>query len=279
MRKLLKANFSRLWRSKLFYLGILAVATQVAFTLINNLYYKDLWGLTDLTATNLIFSGTYYLPIVVAAFVSFYVGVEHSDKTLRNKLIVGHGHLTIYLASLISCTVAVLMMYVLGSALVIAVGAPLLGGFSGVAHELVLQILCSFLSVAALASLMTLCGMLIPSKAAGAIVAILLAVALVFFITPKLSQMLMENETLGGWSYEDEDGNIHEVPERPNPKYLKEFSRTAVQFLHDLLPTGQLGSFGEKPPAQLWKYPLYAVLFIGMTTAGGVILFRRKDLK
>ena len=279
MRKLLSANFARLWRSKLFYLGILAVAADVAYTLSNNFHYKEIWGLTDLTATNLIFAGTYYLPLALAAFVSFYLGTDYGDKTLRNKLIAGHGRVSIYLASLISCTVATLMIYVLGSAPVIAVGAPLLGGFSGRVGVLILQILCSLLSVVALASLLTLCGMLIQSKTVGVIVSVLLVVALVFFVTPKLSQMLMEAETIGGWSYEDEDGNVHEVPEQQNPKYLTGASRAVVQFLHDLLPTGQLESFGEEPPKHLWRYPLYAALVTGAATAVGMVCFRRKDIK
>ena len=72
---------------------------------------------------------------------------------------------------------------------------------------------------------------------------------------------------------------MHEIPDRPNPKYLTGVSRAVVQFLHDLLPTGQLESFGEEPPAHLWKYPLYAALLTGATTAAGVWVFRRKDLK
>ena len=109
MKCLLCSEFRRLWRSKLFYLGALTVALEALYALINNLYYKTLWDL-DLTGTNLLFMGMTVLPLAAAVFIAFFASADHGDHTVRNKVIVGHGRVQIYLARSIVCAVAVLLM-------------------------------------------------------------------------------------------------------------------------------------------------------------------------
>ena len=171
-------------------------------------------------------------------------------------------------------------MYVAGSGLVIAIGAPLLGGFSGVPYVLILQILCSCLTVVALMAVLLLCAMLITNRAVGVVVSILIAVGLVFLITPELDNMLSAPEMIGGWSY-TVNGVLYEVPVQPNPDYLSGFGRVLAQFLHDLLPTGQLYQYGgsEILPCDLALFSLYSVLLIALTAVVGIFFFKRKDLK
>lgn len=282
MRNLLSSGFSRLWRSKLLYLGTLAVAASVAYTLINNLYYKSLWGLTDLTATNLIFAGVEVLPVAIAALVALFIGTDHGDHTLRNKLIVGHGRAAVYFSNLIVCTAAALLMYAVGSGVVIAIGAPLLGGFSGTAHVLLLQILSSLLSVAALTALLVLPATLIPGRAVSVLTVLLLALALTLLVTPVLSSVLDVPETIGGFELTYGDGTTQWVEEKPNPEYLTGFKRQTVQFLHEFLPTGQLTEYGKEEarlPDGFWRLPLYAVLSLVASTATGIAIFKRQNLK
>ena len=66
MRNLLRANFSRLWKSKALWL---CAAGAFAFS---------------------------------AAFLSLFLGVEYQDGTLRNKIIAGHARWKVYAASLLS---------------------------------------------------------------------------------------------------------------------------------------------------------------------------------
>ena len=278
MRNLLRSEFQRLWRSKLFYLGVLAVAVEVLYALINNLYYKALWGL-DLTATNLLFMGTSALPLAMAVFISFFVSVDHGDKTIRNKLIAGHSREHVYLAKLTVCGVAALLMHVVGAGAVIAVGAPLLGGFSDMTRSCILQLCFSLFSVIALCALLVLIGMLVQHRAVAMLAIVLCVIALQFLVTPMLYKALNEEEVLGGYSYTDHEGIVHEVPEQDNPQYPKGAKRVLLQTAHDILPTGQLLSFGGEDIKNLLLYPVYSVAFGGITTLCGVYFFRRRDLK
>lgn len=282
MRNLLSSGFSRLWRSKLLYLGTLAVAASVAYTLINNLYYKSLWGLTSLTATNLLFAGVEVLPIAIAAFAALFIGTDHGDRTLRNKLIVGHSRAAVYLSNLIVCTAAALLMYTVGSGVVIAIGAPLMGGFSGTAAALLPQMLASLLSVAALTALAVLPAMLISHRAASVLSVLLIVLALALLVTPALSTVLDVPETIGGMQIINPDGTTHVIEEQPNPGYLTGFKRQTVQFLHEFLPTGQLAEYGKEEarlPDGFWRLPLYAVLSLVASTAAGIAVFKRQNLK
>ncbi len=278
MKRLLCFEFRRLWKSKLFYLGILAVALEVLYALINNLYYKSLWNL-QLTGTNLLFMGTLVLPIVMAVFIAFFVSVDHGDKTVRNKVIAGHSRVYIYLAKLITCAVAALLMYVVGSGVVIAVGGPLLGGFSDITASLILQMLCSLLSVVALSSLLLLFGMLIQNRPVAMIATLLCVIALQFLVLPAISGTLNAPETVGGFTYLDGDGVLHEIPEQPNPEYPTGGKRVLLQAVCDILPMGQLFSYGGEQIKNLALYPVYGIAFCCITAFGGAWGFCRRDLR
>lgn len=278
MRNLLRAELRRLWRSKLLYVGMLAVAATVLHALINNLYYKKLWNL-ELTGTNLLFVGTAVLPLAMAIFIAFFVSEDHGDHTVRNKVIMGHGKGRIFLAKLIVCSVASLLMYVIGSGAVIAVGAPLLGGFPDMTVSLALQMLCSLLSVVALSSLLLLFGMLIQSRPIAVIATLLCVIVLQFLVVPALFNTLSAPETVGGFSYTDGEGVLHEIPERPNPEYPTGAKRVLLQTVYEILPIGQLFSYGGEQIKDLALYPVYGIVFCCFTTLWGALVFRRRDLK
>ncbi len=278
MRNLLRSEFQRLWKSKLFYLGIAAVALEVLYTLINNLYYKSLWDL-ELTGTNLLFSGTMALTLAMSVFISFFVSVDHGDRTVRNKVIAGHSRVCIYFAKLIICAAAALLMYVVGSGVIIAVGGPLLGGFPDMSLSLVWQLLCSVLSVIALCAFLLLFGMLIQNRPVAVVATLLCVLALQFWLAPMASGGLSNPEMLGGYTYTDSDGVVHEVPEQPNPYYPTGAKRVLMQFCSDALPTGQLYSYGGEKPKNLAIYPLYGIIFCCISVLGGMLVFQRRDLK
>ena len=49
--------------------------------------------------------------LVAAILTSMFIGSEYSDGTIRNKLVVGHSRMRIYLANLIVCSVACVLIF------------------------------------------------------------------------------------------------------------------------------------------------------------------------
>ena len=170
MSKLLRSDFKRLWRSKLLYIGIIFVAMSVGHALINNIYYLDIMKELEIPLDNLLFMGTPVIGFAMAVFTSIFIGTEYSDGTMRNKVIVGNSRLSIYLSHFIITTLAAVIMLVVGSAVVISIGAFWMGGLVTSPTILLPQILCCLLAVVALNALYVLLAMLIPSRAVGVVV-------------------------------------------------------------------------------------------------------------
>ena len=92
MRNLLRANFSRLWKSKALWLCAAgAFAFSAAFLL--GLRADPEGGTTLDEAFGQVFP---FLPLLYAAFLSLFLGVEYQDGTLRNKIIAGHARWKVY---------------------------------------------------------------------------------------------------------------------------------------------------------------------------------------
>ena len=108
MRKLLSANFSRLWKSKTFWFLLTAL-----FALCLALSLDKIWQVRSLLAAGYaraidkrLFSEAPYIGAFQAVFISFFLGTEYSDGTIRNKLVVGHQRGHIFLSNFIVCLAA-----------------------------------------------------------------------------------------------------------------------------------------------------------------------------
>lgn len=113
MRKLLRANFYSLRKSRALWL---CMAGAFVFSAFFMLRFSS--GDETYTLDSLFMQAFPFLPILHAAFVSLFLGTEYQDGTLRNKLIVGHSRLKVYAASLVSSVVgcfAIVLAWALGS--------------------------------------------------------------------------------------------------------------------------------------------------------------------
>ena len=97
MRKLLSANFSRLWRSKFFSFVLLTAALMSGLLLFVN-QFNSASSIKYMDFP--FFSQFIYNPVIFAAFITLFLGTEYSDGTLRNKLSIGHSRGSVYAANL-----------------------------------------------------------------------------------------------------------------------------------------------------------------------------------
>ena len=277
MRNLLSAGFVRLWRSKMFWLSCLFVAATTVIAIWTRYNERVQYGYSS----NLDSAFSYcvlFIAILIPIVCALFIGVEYADGTIRNKVACGHNRGSVYLSSLILCSVGSLIMCTAAVVPGLCVGLPLLGGFNMDWTRAILFFIGVYTLSLLWSALFTLLAMLVSNRAVSVVAAMLLSLALLA-AGAYLEGRLEAAPTIQGFTV-IVDGEVYEGEEYPNPAYLPEGPlRDAIQFLSDFTPGGQtLQHVNQraKRPEVLIAYD--AVLFV-LSTAAGLFLFRRKDLK
>ena len=185
MRKLLRANGSRLLRDRAFWLlAALMAALGASMAVVNAVHARqdgEIWTM-DYT----LFIYVILAPILASVFTALFIGNEHSSGAMRNKLIAGHRRGCIYLADLlVSCCagICLCLVFALPQA---GLGLLLKGEWKAAPAELALYIGLTFA---------------------------------LLFAGVYISSTLEEPEYLAAYSY-TENGVTVEEPEQKNPHYI-----------------------------------------------------------
>lgn len=277
MNKLLAANFSRMLKNEMFWMGIIFMVGMGILLPVS--HYRSMMedGYT-MKIDNGFFAGAVYIGTAMSIFCSLFVGTEYSDGTIRNKIVAGQKRTVIYLSNLITCVVAGGLMCAASFLTYLCVGLPLLGTFEGESKTVVLLVLCVFILSAAYSAIFTLVAMLNQNKAIVAVICILSAFVLMFsgtYITSRLN----EPEMRDSYTYMDDTGNIVIDEAQPNPYYIGGTKREVYEALLDFLPGGQSIQIANQSAEKPWLLMLYSGIIIAGATGAGLLLFRKKDLK
>lgn len=269
---LLRSNFYRLWRSAAFRVSVLVMAAAAVFELAVSYPHRAQPGILD----NRYMIFVLMSGVVLSAFCSLFVGAEYSDGAIRNKIAAGHSRAAVYLANLLTCAAAgvlVCLGYILP---ITAAGIPLLGGFVLPLPSLLWFTLCAFLMTASLCAVFTLISLLYPNRAAAAILCISLAYFLLF-LGIYLNSRLTEQAVIPAREY-IENGQILVREAMPNPSYVRGIKRTIFEVLYNLpgCQAVQLIATSASCPLRL---PLVSLGAIAVSTGAGLALFRRMNLK
>lgn len=271
MCKLLRAHFYRLRRSRALWLCMAA-----AFALSALFQLRIGADNESMNTLDVIFLQVFpFLPILHAAFISLFLGVEYQDGTLRNKLIAGHSRGTVYAAYLlvsIAGCFAILLAWMASA----VIGVVKFDWFAAPAEALLLNAVTILLLTAALAALLTLLCLLIPNRAVSAVAAILLMFGLIV-VGSVFYNALCEPEMASAAVM---TANGFEVGEPgPNPNYVSGALRTVYQFIVDALPTGQAILLANQELAHPAVSLCASVGIVLLSGAVGMAIFKRKDLK
>lgn len=276
MCKLLRANFYRLRHDRTFrLLSALTVFFGVLMTVVNaiNVHRQGAAWVMDFR----LLTSAILCPILNSVLAALFVGSDYSDGTLRNKLIAGHRRSSIYLANLITCCCAGMLLSI---AFIVPQGALglLLGEqIQSAPAKLLMYVALSFALMIAFTALFTLIAMLCQNKSHTTAGCILLTFALLF-AGVYISSTLEEPEYLAAYSY-TENGVTVEEPEQKNPYYITGVKRQVYEFLQDLTPGGQVIQVSEMGVEKPVMLAVYDGLILLLVTGVGLMLFRREDLK
>lgn len=197
---------------------------------------------------NILYLSLQGIGIISCIFYSFFLGMEYSDGTIRNKLIVGHKRSSIYLASFITGGLAITILFFAGVLTGVVMGllfytAP----YNSISSIVVAGLIGWFASISYI-SIFNFVGMLSSSKAKTSIICILLAFTFVF------SAMIC-------YIFFSNTGN------------------EIYQFLFDFNPVGQTVQSMSIKILSPWTFVAYACTLSAVLMVAGIYCFNKKDLK
>lgn len=282
MNKLIHAGFHRLRLSKTFWFGMAALVLYSMAVLLMA-YYNGLkygYPLSGMFAEAL-FQQVMLIGAVLAIFCSLFVGTEYSDGTIRNKLMVGHSRDSIYMSNFIICMAAGLAQVIAAFAIVLSVGALLMGMPNLAPLEIAKGLAILLFMSVSFTALFNMASMLINSKAHAAILVILLAFGMILFGL-YLSQMLAQPEMIQEWAIVDGEMQLGEYIK--NPHYISGMKREVYKFLSDCFPgtqSVQLVEFSSllETLGKAGRLCFFSAVVAVVSNLVGVLAFRKKDIK
>ncbi len=274
MNKLLYTGFVRVRKSKLFHLLMLFTVGLALF--MNFQVYRDVKTYGDtVDVSQLMLNYASIIGVIIAIFTSLFLGVEYSDGTIRNKIVVGHKRTDIYLSNLLITSITYLFSYIVFIAVTACVGIPLFGSIKMPLSKLFVLLMCIFMTVIAYSAIFTFIAMSISNKTITAIVSIMLVFGLMISASTCL-EVIDAQEYIAGLSMVDGEMTHEEIP---NPNYPSEEKRKVCQILCDINPAGQMFQFVGRSEPDVTLLPLYSLGILIVFTSAGIILFNKKDLK
>lgn len=277
MSRLLSADFSRLWKNKLFWGEMIFMFVLGVWFVIGGYHmvqYEQMQANLDFTLQG--------YPVIIGFLCAFFCGVfggtEYSDGTIRNKLIAGHTRCSIYLSSLVVHGAEVFLCFLSFLLADFVLGIPLLGGFLTDGKMVVIMLAGSVVTMLAYAAIFTMISMLCQSRTTGLSICLVLF-CILFFSGMQITQRLEEPDVFEGYTYTTDSGEMERVDAEPNPHYLRGTKRKVYEFLNDFLPCGQMVQYTMVEVPHAGRLVLYSFGIIIVVTAAGIFVFRKKDVK
>ncbi len=279
MTKLLSANFSRLMRDKMLWIVSAAIFILSAYMIIRNgMSISDIDSVNNIRTLNACYFNI--LPAIsffYAVFISFFIGTDYSDGTIRNKIVIGHSRTDIYLSNYIT-SFAGSMIILIAMLIGCAIGFYFFGSWQGGIKDFFIKILLSILITAVFTAVITLISMLTTNKTIILVLALVACVALLFCGNMIYERLLNPEFTRDFISY-NIDGTINFGPEKPNPAYVGGTKRQIYEWLLQFLPSCQSILIANEEITNPLLNIVYSVIFTIAVNVCGVLAFRKKDLK
>lgn len=247
MRKLMAANLQRLRINKAFWITVFFMIGTEA------LYCYLLLKQQEVPIEVLLFVSIQGVGIFCSVCISLFLGVEYSDGTIRNKLIVGHKRWEIYMASLVTCSLIMSVVYMAGILTGAAFGLTTSIASVHDATEILAAIVVGWIASISYGAIFNCIGLISSNKARTSIITILIAFILLIVGMTCYSLMI--------------------------PGAVPEAYRPLIQFLLFYNPFGQTFMAMTLQAELFLELTIYAISLMILMTGIGLYVFRRKDIK
>lgn len=274
MAKLISAGLLRLRKCRVFYI-VCAAAAGVCCALLYSQYgnYEDYSASLRLC----LFDHVPLIGLICSVFIGLMLGSEYSDGTVRNKLIVGHKRVSVYLSYVIVSAIGAVILTALCLIVTVILGLALYKTLGLSVGACLWLCFCELMIAAASAAGAALVVACTKSRSISAVMCIIVFLAMLF-AGSYINGRLEEPENIDYYVMTSESGVPLEVQTAPNPNYVSGAERTALELICEFDPAGQsilMSNFSATHPERL---PLMSLLFMITTTAAGCIVFKKKDL-
>lgn len=286
MSKLLRGDFARLFRSNIFWLGVIFMLGAAVFTVFLDWtrlqqmqHYYPYKAPPD---RSLLQGAMLFLGIVISIFVGLFVGTDYRCGTIRNKLIMGHSRVAMYFSNLTVCLITSLILHF--EYIAVIIGASAVGitdKFDMSAEDILIDTLICTCSVLAMTSVILLLCMLISSRTLSTVVVLVLSIMSLFaaqfvdgirYTGEFVEIVLPDGTTAMDYTYIDDMSTKGRI----------------IKFVNDYIPENQIYQLENRKPSDFYAdlpkvdkeiFPLYSLSLIVLSTTAGILVFRKKDLK
>lgn len=284
MSRLLTSTFFRMLKKIVFWILLICMFIYGVYSASNFASEASAGFAID----GCVFDFVPFMGLVAAIFISLFVGSEYSDGTIRNKLVVGHSRMQIYLANLIACSVACVLISLAYVAGVIVVSSSKGGELLTETSIIAMCLICSLFLSIAFTSIMIMLAILNTNKAGNVVVSMILAL-IMLVSSSYIYQRLGEPETYDNYVSVNEVGIPTQVEQSPNPLYIDGTPRAVLEVVNDLLPSGQAMQLADAFDSEgiahknienaSYRWLGYSILVIVVTSSLGIALFRKKEIR
>lgn len=279
MRKLLSANLSRLRRDKIFWIILLVTLVFSLLYICNSARSAEVMEESGYVVIleDYYFQLAPFAGMVFSIYISLFLGAEIGDGVLRNKLIVGHTRVQVYLANFLTCFLACLCFLTVW----LLAGLPglrMIGPFDMGWNGYVVYVCLAVCVTAAFTAVFTFAGTMCNNKALTVVVTLVVWLAMLLAASG-LYDRLCEPEMQSGVVLMTETQQLEMLDPTPNPLYLGGAARQAVECLMDLLPTGQAIRLANAEIGNPLRPLLCSLLLTVAVTGLGLACFRKKDIR
>lgn len=271
MYKLLRAGFFRLKKDIIFWLFIFLT---IGIAGLNLFKYHSSWS--EVVLDKVVNDFIMYIGLFIAIFVSIFVGKEHSEGIIRNKIIVGHSRISIYLSKFIISAIASIVCEIIYITTILLIGIPLFGESQMNLSQFAMTILNTFLVIITYCSMFNFIAMICSEITISTIISIL--VFIVLFITEASLGYIANNSKYITNSYW-ENGIEHIISQELNPNYPGDQKVKLARTVYLFIPQGQATKIANRDTEVVYQMPVYSIILISIFSIAGLYLFSKKELK